>query len=63
MAYRRKLSATHKARISKGRMGKKHSQATKDKISKKIKALWACAEENNKDITKKNEKSKMDIQH
>ena len=47
MAYRRKLSATHKARISKGRMGKKHSQATKDKISKKIKALWACAEKEN----------------
>ena len=52
MTYRRKLSATHKARISKGRMGKKHTQATKDKISKKIKELWNRVEKNNEDITK-----------
>ena len=47
MGYKRTLSATHRQRISQGRKGKKHSQATKDKISKKIKALWACAEKEN----------------
>ena len=38
--YRRNLTATHKMRIANAMKGKKHTQATKDKISKAIKAQW-----------------------
>lgn len=59
MGYCRKLSATHKQRIAQSMKGKKHTEETKRKISKKIKALWAYAEENNKDIKNTDEEEKV----
>lgn len=47
MGYSRTLTATHRARIAQGRKGKKHTQATKEKISKKIKALWEKVQKEN----------------
>ncbi len=43
MGYNRTLSATHKEHISQGRMGKKHTPETKQKISNSIRKRWSEA--------------------
>lgn len=55
MAYNRIMSADHKNHIAQAMKGKRHTDATKEKISKAIKARWAEVPKTTPSTKKNNE--------